>query len=342
MAAVVVPGRGRWIGTVGYANDERRIAMDPTFQSRIGSVTKTLTGMLVLKEIADGNLALDDTLDRWYPTIPKSDQITIAMLLNMSSGINDYLNSDILTTAEQLMVDPKRRYRPDALIAKGAALPRLFKVPGTQFAYSNTNTVILGRILERESGVAFSELLTTHVLTPLGLSRTFLDTAGDMEAPHAQTYSDVFSIDPNVPPIGRTTGWSQSFVWTAGGAASTIEDLARWGRALGTGRGVIPPSLAADRLDACAPPQVKNRKITVAYCLGVIAVRDTDSGRPITLWHNGRVFGSVAYVGYYPVTGAVVAIMANSDMAGPDGEAVSMRGKAAIEAAIPHLLGLAK
>lgn len=78
----------------------------------------------------------------------------------------------------------------------------------------------------------------------------------------------------------------------------------------------------------------------MSYCLGVIAVRDTATGKFVTLWHNGRVFGAVAYVGYYPATGAVVAVMANSDMAGPDGEAVSMRGKAAIEAAIPKLLGL--
>ena len=91
--------------------------------------------------------------------------------------------------------------------------------------------------------------------------------------------------------------------------------------------------MAAERLEDCAPPATQTPTITIEYCLGVVVVRETDSGKRITLWHNGRVFGAVSYLGYYPATGAVVAVMANSDLSGPDGEAVSMRGKAAIEAA---------
>ena len=337
MATVIVPGRGRWVGTVGFANDERKRAMTPDRQSNIGSVTKTFTGMLVLQEIAAGRLDLDDRLDRWYPTIPKADEITIAMLLNMSSGIGDYLNANIVGFAEELIVDPKRRYRPDDLIAQGAALPREFDVPGTGLAYSNTNTVILARILEKETGSSYAALLKSRLFEPLGMSRSFLNVSGDLQSPHAQTYSDVFSIDPSVPPLGRTTNWSQSYVWAAGGMASTISDLGRWGRALGTGRGAIPASLAAERLDNCAPSAPGT---PTEYCLGLVVTSDTTTREPITLWHNGRVFGAVAYVGYYPATGAVVAVMANCDMTGPDGQHVSMRAKAAIEDAVPGLLGL--
>ena len=337
MATVIVPGRGRWVGTVGFANDERKRAMTPDRQSNIGSVTKTFTGMLVLQEIAAGRLDLDDRLDRWYPTIPKADEITIAMLLNMSSGIADYLNANVLGFAEDLMADPKRRYRPDDLIAQGAALPREFDVPGTGLAYSNTNTVILARILEKETGSSYAALLKSRLFEPLGMSRSLLNVSGDLQSPHAQTYSDVFSIDPSVPPLGRTTNWSQSYVWAAGGMASTISDLGRWGRALGTGRGAIPASLAAERLNNCAPSAPGT---PTEYCLGLVVTSDTTTREPITLWHNGRVFGAVAYVGYYPATGAVVAVMANCDMTGPDGQHVSMRAKAAIEDAVPGLLGL--
>lgn len=338
MATVIVPGRGRWVGSVGYANDERKRALTPDRQSTIGSVTKTFTGMLVLQEVAAGRLDLNDRLDRWYPSIPKADEITIAMLLNMSSGIADYLNSNILGFAEDLMADPKRRYRPDDLIARGVALPREFDVPGTGLAYSNTNTLILARILEKETGSSYAALLASRLFEPLGMPRSFLDISGELQSPHAQTYSDAFSyIDPDVPPVGRTTDWSQSYVWAAGGMASTISDLGRWGRALGTGRGAIPASLAAERLDNCAPSAPGT---ATEYCLGLVVTRDTATDKPTTLWHNGRVFGAVAYVGYYPATGAVVAVMANCDMEGPDGQHVSMRAKAAIEAAVPGLLGL--
>ena len=100
MATVIVPGRGRWVGTVGYTNDESKRTLTPDRQSNIGSVTKTFTGMLVLQEVAAGRLDLDDRLDRWYPSIPQADEITIAMLLNMSSGIADYLNANVLGFAE--------------------------------------------------------------------------------------------------------------------------------------------------------------------------------------------------------------------------------------------------
>lgn len=340
VATVIVPGRGRWVGSVGYANDERRRAMVPAMQSPIGSVTKTFTAMMVLQEISAGRLQLDDRLSRWYPSIPLADDITLEMLLNMSSGIADYINADIESTAAELFADPQRRYRPDSLIAKGAALPRAFDIPGSAYSYSNTNTVILGRILEKETRRPYPELLRTRLFRPLDLPRTFLDISGELEAPHAQTYSEIYSIDPDGPPVGRTTDWSQSIVWAAGGLASTIADLSRWGRTLGTGRGAIPAAMASERLERCAPPATQTPEITIAYCLGVVVVSDTDSGERITLWHNGRVFGAVSYLGYYPATGAIVAVMANSDLSGPDGEAVSMRGKAAIEAAVPRLLGL--
>jgi hypothetical protein len=103
---------------------------------------------------------------------------------------------------------------------------------------------------------------------------------------------------------------------------------------------VIPADLADERLDTCSPSTTPTPDITIAYCLGVVVVRDAASGRPMTLWHNGRVFGGVAYLGYYPATGAVVAVMANSDMSDSAGEPVSMRAKAAIETAVPGLLGL--
>ena len=339
VATVIAPGRGRWVGSVGLGDMERHRPMIPALQMPVGSVTKTFTGMLVLQEVAAGRLSLDDRLDRWYPAIPRADEITIAMLLNMSSGIADYLNGNIAAYAEELLADPQRRYRPDALIAQGAAMPRAFPDPGTQFAYSNTNTVILGRILERVTGEGYASLMRTRLFEPLGLDRSSVDLAGRLLPPHAQTYSEIFSLDPDGPPVGRTTDWSQSVVWSAGALASTIGDLGRWGRTLGTGRGAIPKALARERLRDCAPASTVG-ETSIAYCLGLVVVRDVNTGEPLTLWHNGRVFGAVAYVGYYPATGAVVAVIANSDLSGPDGEAVSMRAKAAIEAAVPGLLGL--
>ena len=87
-----VPGRGTWTFTRGLANLERNRPMRAGMQQSIGSVTKTMTGTLILQLVEKGSLSLDDKLSRWYPDAPEGDRITIAMLLNMSSGIADFEN----------------------------------------------------------------------------------------------------------------------------------------------------------------------------------------------------------------------------------------------------------
>jgi hypothetical protein len=80
-------------------------------------VTKTFTGTLILQLVDEGRLRLDDTIERWFPTLPDANRITIRQLGEMSSGIQSY------TTPE--------------LIASGTSLPRAF-APGQGFLYSNT------------------------------------------------------------------------------------------------------------------------------------------------------------------------------------------------------------
>lgn len=339
VATVWIPGKGRWVGTVGNANDATGRGMDPSMQIPIGSATKPFTGTLMWQEIEAGRLSLDDTLGLWYPEIPLSDDITISMLLNMSSGIADYANADIITLIQDMLADPRRRYQPDALIAKGASLPRAFTVPGSQYSYSNTNTVILGRILEKSTGETYRNLLQQRLFEPLGLNRTYLNLNGRLKAPHAQTYSEVFSIDPDGPPVGATTKWSISWAWSAGALASTIDDFRVWGRTLGTGRKAISPGTASQRLSDCMTAK-ETVAITMEYCLGLVANSDNETGDYITLWHNGQVFGAVSYIGYYPRTGAVVAVLANSDITDENDESVAGRVRAGIEKAIPGLLGM--
>lgn len=338
-AGMWVPGQGRWVGSVGLANVETGRPMVPRLQIPIGSSTKPFTATLVLQEVAAGRLSLDDRLSAWFPEIPRSEEITIAMLLNMSSGIADFANGDIVKLITTLIADPQTRFAPDDLIAQGAAMPRAFDVPGSQFSYSNTNTVILGRILEKSTGATYESLLTTRLFQPLGLTRTILDLDGDLQSPNAQTYSEVFSIDPEGAPIGRTTDWSNSWAWSAGALASTIHDLRDWGRTLGTGAGALSPETAALRLSDCMPAS-QTETITMDYCLGLVADRRKDTGEVITLWHNGQVFGAVSYVGYYPATGAVVVVQANSDVTDADDRSAATRVRAAIQAAVPRLLGL--
>ena len=85
-----VPGQGEWTIARGLSDLERNKPMKVGIQQPIGSITKTMTGTLILQLVKEGKLSLDDRLSKWYPYAPEGDQTSIAMLLNVTSGIAAY------------------------------------------------------------------------------------------------------------------------------------------------------------------------------------------------------------------------------------------------------------
>jgi D-alanyl-D-alanine carboxypeptidase len=103
--------------------------------TRIGSVTKTFTGTLILQLVDEGRLRLDDTIERWFPTLPDANRITIRQLGEMSSGIQSYTTDP--TVVDRYLTHPETVWTTPELIASGTSLPRAF-APGQGFLYSNT------------------------------------------------------------------------------------------------------------------------------------------------------------------------------------------------------------
>ena len=335
-----VPGRGSWTFTRGLANLERNRPMRAGMQQPIGSVTKTMTGTLILQLVEQGMLSLDDKLSRWYPDAPEGDRITIAMLLNMSSGIADFENDREETDAyisSLLLKDPRHPFDIDEFIALGLSLERKFDPPGSDFSYTNTATELLGRIAERVTGRTYEQLLRRRLWRPLNMTRTLLNMRGGLQAPHARLYS------PNVIP-GQTvdvTRWGLSFSWAAGAVASTLPDLHRWAKALGTGRGVLRPETQALRSQHCTSslgPPSKDFGLTAYYCLGTLIFRDSRD-RVVAYWHNGEIWGATAMLAYFPLTGATYVGLANSDYeAGGSSAPLAVMQRALIAA--PELFGV--
>ena len=140
------------LGSAQRAAGPRPLLSDHT---RIGSVTKTMIGTLVLELVDRHKLQLDESIARWFPQLPDAGQITIRDLGDMSSGIASYTTNPTFTS--QYFSDPTMSWSPDQLIADGAALPRTF-TPGDGFDYSDTNFVMLGRILERVTHEPLAQL----------------------------------------------------------------------------------------------------------------------------------------------------------------------------------------
>jgi D-alanyl-D-alanine carboxypeptidase len=210
---------------------------------RIASNTKSFVSTVVLQLVGEGRLRLTDSVERWVPgTVPGGAAITVRQLLNHTSGLYDYGQDPRLLTPYEL--DRGYFWPPRELIALANSHPPLFP-PGAGFAYANTNYVLLGLIIEAVTHNDASAEVYRRVIWPLGLNNTsFPIRDPHLAGHHTRGYLTNLPPESGVPGgILDITTLSPSIAWTAGGIISTVTDLARFHRALFTGRVLRPTEL---------------------------------------------------------------------------------------------------
>jgi D-alanyl-D-alanine carboxypeptidase len=205
---------------------------------RIGSLTKTYIATVVLQLAAENRLSLDDLVATSLPgLIPGGEGITIRQLLNHTSGIYDFEN-DPRVLKPYLEGDLGYRWAPRDLVAVAVSHPPLF-APGTRYGYSNTNYLIAGLIIEAVTGSPLEDQLQQRVFRPLDLRHTGLQLSARRGGPDVHGY---FVFDR--PPATDITGLSP-YPWAAGAITSNVAEVARYYRALLTGRLVDAATLSA-------------------------------------------------------------------------------------------------
>jgi D-alanyl-D-alanine carboxypeptidase len=311
VAAVQTP-EYTWIETRGVADLSSEEPMTPDVHQRIGSATKTFTISLLLQAEADGLLSLDDTIDRYIEGVPNGEEITLRQMAAMISGVANYTEDD--QWPDMQTSDPYRVWQPEEVMQIGIKDSPLVD-PGTEWHYANTNTVMLGLVLEQVTGETIGELYRERIIEPLGLEGTsFPDLADNsLPNPHAQGYT-LFG-QPSGGEPANATDWNPSWGWTAGAMISTVEDLLAYGRALGTGEGLLPPEQQAERLDSFVDdlPPLNQSPLegNLAYGLGLA----NEHG---WIGHNGNIAGYTTFLFYHPELDAVVAVEVNSDISSGD------------------------
>jgi D-alanyl-D-alanine carboxypeptidase len=212
---------GQWRGSSGVAELGTDRPVDPNGWFRIGSVTKTFTAAVVLSLVSDGVVTLDDTCEQWLPgLVPGGDGIIVRQLLNHTSGLYNY--TEDFPEPKQIVLDRYKHWEPKQAIEMATAHAPVFE-PGTSWAYSNTNYILLGLLIEAATGSPYAAELKARVLAPLALTRTF--APGDevtLPEPHAHGY---FPADPELVDI---TDLNASQAWAAGELVSTADDLNRF------------------------------------------------------------------------------------------------------------------
>lgn len=292
--------QGTWTKALGLADKATDTPMTDTMYSRVGSVTKTFTGTLILQLVQQGKLSLEDPIGKYFPSIPRGNDVTVRMLLDMTSGIASYSLDE--SFQHEIFTNPSKQWNPDDLIAIGLALPRPFE-PGAKFDYSNTNTLILGRLIEKLTGMSYAEALTRRIADPLHLTGTSMPGPdGALPSPHP-TGLTLQGLPEGQRTPQDATAWNPSWGWSAGALTSTAADLLVYGRALGTGQGLLDEKTQALRYASIPGP--------AGYGLAVGCI-DGWFG------HTGEIPGFNAALYYDTRSDTTVAIMVNSDI--PSGD----------------------
>jgi CubicO group peptidase (beta-lactamase class C family) len=161
-AGVLIPDRGVWVGASGV--DGTGVATQPDDRFDIGSVTKTFTGALVFQLATEGVIDLDAPVPPLVrvPTFPNDAGITVRQLLEHRSGLVPY--RDVPGFAQEAA----RSADPATVLAAALRSAPLF-APGTDSAYSSTNYLVLGFLLEQVTGQPYDDLLGSRLLRPFGL-----------------------------------------------------------------------------------------------------------------------------------------------------------------------------
>ena len=220
VAAVQTP-EDTWVGTLGVADLSSEEPTLADMHQRIGSVNKTFTVSLLLQAAAEELLSLDDTIEQYVEGIPNGDVITLRQMADMTSGIASYTFNEQFQ--DDLLSDPQRIWRPEELVQIGIEDSPAFD-PGTEFQYSNTNTVLLGLVLEQATGKPLGDLYREQIIEPLGLQETSFPEREDSSLPDPQAHGYTLQGQDDGQPVD-VTNLNPSWGWTAGAMISTVDDL---------------------------------------------------------------------------------------------------------------------
>jgi len=287
---------------------------------RVGSNTKTWIGTVILQQIQERRLALNDPVSKYRPDVPNGDNITIEHLLSMRSGLYNYTTT--LELNRTLDERPAKAWTPDELLALGYQHKPYFTPPGASFAYSNTNTVLLGLIAEqREGGKPLAAIMRERLFAPLGLKNTLLPDirSNAIPEPFARGYmygNNVLTMGtppalPNDMQVaaragtlapGDQTDANPSWGWAAGAGISTANDLVAWVEALVDGK-LLNADLQARRLASVLPIDPSNPN-TASYGWAIAKFGNL-------FGHTGELPGYNSFMGRDPRNRVTLVVWAN-------------------------------
>lgn len=292
LAAAIVTPTGTRRCYAGHVDGRDSPAPDADTRFEIGSITKTLTATLLVAMRRTGAVDPATPVDSLLPGPARLGRqsprpITLEDLATQHSGLPRLPWGPAMLAG--LYLRPRQPY---AWIGEGVLLRwlrgRRVRGVGQRYRYSNLGFGLLGLVLARRAQCTYEEALRQHVLDPLGMTATHLQStaAPGRAVPHG--------------PLGlRTPPWNLRALAAAGGLRSSLEDMLRWLRANLDLQAPIDASLHAPRAAAQS-----GRRIALGWQI-------SGSGDATIVWHNGATGGSCSLIAFAPAHRVGVVVLSS-------------------------------
>lgn len=333
--------QGNFNAAFGTTELGAQTSPDAITHFRIASNTKTMTAALIVLLAQDGKLKFTDPVSAYVPDVPNGENITVAELLKMRSGLYGYTADPALAAA--MDADPGKAWTTREVLDIAFRHPPQF-APDASYEYNNTNYALLGLVAEKVGGRPLAQQFQERLFGPVGLTHTSLPAADDisMPAPYSHGYmyggslyalaDDPYPADMQAAAQAGTlqpidyTNQNSSYASAAGGAISTAEDLVTWMKALVSGKVFNADyhqqwltSLQAE--DPGAPDGQK-------YGYGISYQRF--GPKAAMFYHGGELPGFNSFMGYDPDNDVALVIWTNLTL--------SPEGKTTAQAMLPVVL----
>ncbi|MFD7501106.1 serine hydrolase domain-containing protein [Streptomyces sp. NPDC059850] len=243
VAATVWEDGKTWFGSAGHADTDTGRKRSPDDHFRAASITKLFIATVLLQLEAEGELSLDDSVEKWLPGVVRGKDydgsgITLRSLLNHTSRLHNYTDDPDFRINAAGSGFPEHRYdtyTPEDLVAVAMKQEPPPVQKGEPW-YSNTNYILAGMVIKKVTGHSYAQEAERRIIKPLDLDETsFPGTWPKMPKPHPVAYSWLHDDSPGAP-VHDATEQNMSWLGAAGELISTADDLNRFDRALMRGR----------------------------------------------------------------------------------------------------------
>lgn len=275
----------------GLANVELGVNMEPDMCFKIGSISKQFTAAAILILEEQGKLSLEDSILKYLPNYSLDyKDVKIKHLLSHTSGIKNYTGFD---KGKKIIRDP---IPLEEIVDIFMNKPLDFK-PGDEWKYSNSGYTLLALIIENITSESYQKFIQENIFQPAGMENTYFANDESVFPKLVKGYR------MDVEELKTAEYMSMTHTYGAGDIISNVDDMAKWKEAL-----MSEKIMGKQNLKKCFTPYKLNDGSETNYSIGWFM----DNYRNmINFYHEGGVYGFIAYTTYIPEENLYIVILRN-------------------------------